>query len=363
MYHQKDAIIHNLSYFNSKTMLFPGESPPPNETRSLDDRSLEAVNVEPSIITLKENPQFFNIPVNLSVSSVHVPTNVFDRADNVLKDIQWSQNLDSVFKDNFKNDPTLSFQFFGSSTGFMRQFPATRWRQDPVDLYDCRLRSWYIEAAASPKDMIILVDISGSMTGQRKDIAKHVVSSILETLTTNDFVNIFKFSEQIEAVVPCFNESIVQATLANIRELNTHMDNITTGKIANYSMALTKAFEILESYRFSDQGSGCNQAIMLISDGVPYDFKDLFDLYNSGQNSSCKPVRVFTYLIGREVPDFKLIKEMACRNQGYYVHLSVLSEVREQVLNYIPVMARPLVLGKNDHPVIFTQVYADVIVS
>lgn len=48
---------------------------------------------------------------------------------------------------------------------------------------------------------------------------------------------------------------------------------------------------------------------------------------------------------------------------GYYVHLSTLAEVREQVLNYIQVLARPLVLNRTDHPVIFSQVYADVVVS
>lgn len=44
-------------------------------------------------------------------------------ACDVIKDIQWSNKLDSIFKDNYQKDPTLSFQFFGSSTGFMRQFP------------------------------------------------------------------------------------------------------------------------------------------------------------------------------------------------------------------------------------------------
>lgn len=90
--------------------------------------------------------------------------------------------------------------------------PASKWKEDPVDLFDCRLRSWYIEAATSPKDMVILVDISGSMTGQRKDIARHVVYNILDTLGTNDFVNIYKFAEHVEAVVPCFNETLVQVT-------------------------------------------------------------------------------------------------------------------------------------------------------
>lgn len=199
------------------------------------------------------------------------------------------------------------------------------------------------------------------MRCQRKDIAKHVVSNILETLTTNDFVNILKFSERIESVVPCFNETLVPATLDNIRRLNTGMETIETEKIANYSQALISAFEILQTYRNNDEGAGCNQAIMLISDGVPHDFNDTFRQYN-WPNETYRHVRLFTYLIGSEVPDFLLIKEMACINQGYYVHLSVPSEVREQVLRYIPVMARPLVLGKHKHPIIWSHVYADIIV-
>jgi hypothetical protein len=47
---------------------------------------------------------------------------------------------------------------------------------------------------------------------------------------------------------------------------------------------------------------------------------------------------------------------------GYYVHLSTLAEVREQVLNYIQVMARPMVLHRTEHPVIWTPVYADITV-
>lgn len=92
----------------------------------------------------------------------------------------------------------------------MRQFPASKWKMDPVDLYDCRLRSWFMEAATSPKDVIILLDSSGSMTGQRLDIAKHVVNTILDTLGTNDFVNIFTFSDKVKPVVGCFEDTLVQ---------------------------------------------------------------------------------------------------------------------------------------------------------
>lgn len=46
---------------------------------------------------------------------------------------------------------------------------------------------------------------------------------------------------------------------------------------------------------------------------------------------------------------------------GYYVHLSTYAEVREEVLHYIPVMARPMVLNANIKPnPTWSPVYADV---
>ena len=74
-------------------------------------------------------------------------------------------------------------------------------------MYDCRIRPWYTASATSPKNLLILQDVSGSMTGMRRKIAKAVVSTILDTLTENDYVNVFNFSEETTALVGCFNKS------------------------------------------------------------------------------------------------------------------------------------------------------------
>ncbi|XP_017003318.1 voltage-dependent calcium channel subunit alpha-2/delta-3 isoform X6 [Drosophila takahashii] len=361
--HQNDMADKMFSYYSAKEMLEPGDPVPPIPTPAPDmdkDIGEPLIYVQPKVVVLEPRPEFHNTPVNFSVSSVHVPVNVFDRAPDVIKAIQWSENLDQIFRDNYKNDPTLSWQFFGSSTGFMRQFPASKWRKDvPVDLYDCRLRSWYMEAATSPKDIVILMDGSGSMLGQRLDIAKHVVNTILDTLGTNDFVNIFTFDKEVSPVVPCFEDTLIQANLGNIRELKEGIESFKPKSIANYTAALTKAFELLEETKLSSRGAQCNQAIMIIGDGAPENNREVFELHN-WRDPPYKPVRVFTYLIGKEVANWDDIRWMACENQGYYVHLSDTAEVREMVLNYIPVMARPLVLGRHDHPVIWSQVYADI---
>merc|ERR1719342_572429 len=324
-----------------------------------------------SRMVLTANAHFSGIPVNTSFSSVHVPTNVFDGEPKVINAIDWSRKLDDTFKDNYQRDPSLSWQYFGSSTGFLRQYPAMKWLmyEDDPDMYDARMRDWYIKSAASPKDIVILLDKSGSMTGLRKEIAKHVVLNIMETLGEDDFVTVLTFSDETRPLVECFTDEngepeLVQATTENIAEFTEAVNNIETMEIANFTSALTEAFTLLERYRTKKIGAESNQAIMLVTDGVPYTYETIFQEHNGGSkleyNQPHKPVRVFTYLIGREISDLQAAKWMACENKGYFTHVTTLAEVKEQVLKYIPVMARPLVLLRETHPVRWTGVYADI---
>jgi voltage-dependent calcium channel alpha-2/delta-3 len=40
--------------------------------------------------------------------------------------------------------------------------------------------------------------------------------------------------------------------------------------------------------------------------------------------------------------------------------VTTLGEVKEQVLKYVPVMARPMVMYRDKHPIVWTGVYADI---
>ena len=220
------------------------------------DKDDDYYRVGYSRMILTPNKHFSGIPVNTTYSTVHVPTNVFDGESKVINSIDWSRKLDEIFKDNYERDPSLSWQYFGSSTGFLRQYPAMKWlldEEDP-DMYDARMRDWYIKAAASPKDIVILLDTSGSMTGLRKEIAKHVVINIMETLGEDDFVTVLTFSDETKPLVECFTDSdgepeLVQSTNENIAEFTEAINNIETMEIANFTSALTAAFTLLERYR------------------------------------------------------------------------------------------------------------------
>ncbi|CAG7726119.1 unnamed protein product [Allacma fusca] len=76
----------------------------------------------PNYVKLVDNAHFGEM-VNLNLSTVHVPTSIYDQDENILEAIFWSKDLDVAFTSNYKSYPTLSWQYFGSSTGFLRQFP------------------------------------------------------------------------------------------------------------------------------------------------------------------------------------------------------------------------------------------------
>lgn len=62
----------------------------------------------------------------------------------------------------------------------------------------------------SPKDIIILLDQSGSMKGKRRKLSHQIINDILDTLNDNDFVNIYTFNNVTSPLVDCFNDTLFQ---------------------------------------------------------------------------------------------------------------------------------------------------------
>lgn len=47
---------------------------------------------------------------------------------------------------------------------------------------------------------------------------------------------------------------------------------------------------------------------------------------------------------------------------GYYTHVSTLADVQENVMEYLHVLSRPMVIN-HDHDIIWTEAYMDSVVS
>ncbi|XP_061553313.1 voltage-dependent calcium channel subunit alpha-2/delta-3-like isoform X5 [Phycodurus eques] len=305
---------------------------------------------------LQPNDHFNNLSVNLSLSVVQVPTNMYNKDSAIVNGVYWSEALNKVFVDNFERDPSLIWQYFGSAKGFFRQYPGIKWKPDEhgVIAFDCRNRKWYIQAATSPKNVVILVDVSGSMKGLRLTIARQTVSSILDTLGDDDFFNIIAYNEELHYVEPCLNGTLVQADVANKDHFREHLDKLFAQGIGMLDIALSEAFNLLSEFNETGRGSECSQAIMLVTDGAVDTYDAIFAKYNWPE----RKVRIFPYLIGRESAFADNLKWMACANKGYFTQISTLADVQENVMEYLHVLSRPKVIDR-EHDTVWTEAYID----
>lgn len=126
-----------------------------------------------------------------------------------------------------------------------------QWNTDDqeVDLYDCRMRPWFIEAATCTKDVIILMDNSGSMTGMRNTIAKLVVNSLLKTFGNNDFINVLKFSWQPESVLPCYKDLLLQATPEVLKNFQEAVSQVKPEGNASFPNAFAYSLNLLKKVK------------------------------------------------------------------------------------------------------------------
>uniref|UniRef100_A0A674CEU7 Calcium channel, voltage-dependent, alpha 2/delta subunit 1a n=1 Tax=Salmo trutta TaxID=8032 RepID=A0A674CEU7_SALTR len=326
---------------------------------NLDSNDTEVKKPNRLYPEFKEDEQFRRL-ISYNTTAVHIPTDIYEGSTIVLNELNWTDALEAVFRKNKEEDPTLLWQVFGSATGLARYFPASPWmdsRKTPnkIDLYDVRRRPWYIQGAASPKDMLILVDASGSVSGLTLKLIHTSVNEMLETLSDDDYVNVVYFNDKA-VKAGCF-QNLVQANVRNKRFLKDAVRNISAKGITNYKGGFELAFEQLSSLNVTQGRALCNKIIMLFTDGGEERAQEIFQKYNAD-----KKVRIFTFSVGQHNYDKGPIQWMACTNKGYYYEIPSIGAIRINTQEYLDVLGRPMVkANKKAKQVQWTNVYQDAL--
>ncbi|XP_074139442.1 LOW QUALITY PROTEIN: voltage-dependent calcium channel subunit alpha-2/delta-2 [Sminthopsis crassicaudata] len=321
-----------------------------------DPEGEEFEREKPSTLQLDfvEDPNFKN-KVNYSYTAVQIPTDIYKGSTVILNELNWTEALEDVFVENRKEDPSLLWQVFGSATGVTRYYPATPWRAPKkIDLYDVRRRPWYIQGASSPKDMVIIVDVSGSVSGLTLRLMKTSVCEMLDTLSDDDYVNVASFNEKAQPV-SCFNH-LVQANVRNKKVFKEAVQNMVAKGTTGYKAGFEYAFDQLQNSNITR--ANCNKMIMMFTDGGEDRVQDVFEKYNWPNRT----VRVFTFSVGQHNYDVTPLQWMACANKGYYFEIPSIGAIRINTQEYLDVLGRPMVLAGNEaKQVQWTNVYEDAL--
>lgn len=99
---------------------------------------------------------------------------------------------------------------------------AVKWSSESISaptIDEFRLSLWFVEAMTSSKDIVILLDTSSSLSDSSRRLAQITAKHILDTLSDNDFVNIFSLDSSDQVLVPCFKDLLVQVTSSLLNNL------------------------------------------------------------------------------------------------------------------------------------------------
>lgn len=198
--------------------------------------------------------------------------------------------------------------------------------------YDPRFRPWYVTATSGSKNVILLLDISGSMNDNFKlDSAKEALISVVNTLSNNDFVGVVTFSDVAEG------NSLARATTENKQSIIEYINGLEAGGSTNYKAAFDKGFELLENAKKDEFGSPCTDAqnlFLFLTDGVPTipdgytESGSLIDHINSIKGDYS--ITLFTYGFGPEISS-DILLELSCAFRGINTNIPNVGSTSELI--------------------------------
>ena len=209
------------------------------------------------------------------------------------------------------NISRLGYEYYASQQlGSYVQWPGLQWC---TDSYDPRYRPWYAVGASGPKDVLIVIDTSGSMVGTRISLAREAASYVLDTLTDGDYGGIVTFSSSADS----YATTLVPGTAANKADMQSWVDrNVDAAGSTDYRDAFTKVWEVLDASDAANQRSGCNRIVLFLTDGEPDAFNDDdFAGIAARSEAQGEGFHLMTYALGNGArTDY--LKKLACENRG-----------------------------------------------
>ena len=177
----------------------------------------------------------------------------------------------------------------------------------------------YAAAASGPKDVVLVIDTSGSMVGGLNTMAKEAAKLVIDTLTAVDYVTIVRYSTDASAS----SSTLEQATDANKTALKVWIDNnIDASGQTNFRAAFEKAWEVVDA---TNASSGCNRIMLFLSDGAPQQWSAA-DTQGVGAKAASydPPMHVLTYGLGEGAKE-DVLQAIACRGNGIYYSVTAIT--------------------------------------
>lgn len=224
----------------------------------------------------------------------------------------------------------LSYDLTGSSLG------------NNILAYDNGTREFFIATfspslselgtEALPKDFVFLIDVSGSMSGDKIDQAKTSLAYIIEQLHTDDRFAIVSFSDQISTA----SQSLIdRSDLETVDYIKGWVAALSAGGSTDIHGALLAG---LEFFKESERPS----ILVLLTDGQPTSgITDPSTIEDKFRGANIAGVSLFTLGFGSNV-DFQFLGRIARQNSGDAFKIEVDIDAAEQITDFYESVSTPI---------------------
>jgi Ca-activated chloride channel family protein len=202
-------------------------------------------------------------------------------------------------------------------------------------------------AVRVPRDVTAVVDVSGSMSGEKMEQARQALLQLLGTLGPDDRFRLIRFSSNVQAYRPEWT----RATAAEVRAARIWVEDLRAEGGTNIAGALEEAFR-------AETPAGRIPFVLFMTDGLPSVGETEPERIASAAERARGEARVFAFGVGYDVNTY-LLDRLGAAGRGGAQYVQPGEDVEQAVSALatkirFPVLA-DLVLGRA--PVRLTEIY------
>ncbi|MGI8639018.1 MAG: VIT and vWA domain-containing protein [Pyrinomonadaceae bacterium] len=205
-----------------------------------------------------------------------------------------------------------------------------------------------------PRRIVLLLDTSLSMYGDKLARAVEAADYFLHGLTAQDKFSLILFNEETDA----FSEKPLAATTENVEQAMQFVRDSAFGGGTNVKKALQKAIE--QANNFSDG----ERDIILISDANPTlettNFKPISSLFDNDKKYNENVIKLFAFAPGNDA-NTSLLEELTAKTHGYFSQARETEDIALSLKIFLDKIGSPSIenLRLNfSQPDNFYQIYA-----
>jgi len=196
-----------------------------------------------------------------------------------------------------------------------------------------------------PKDIVFVLDTSGSMAGKKLEQAKKALQFCVENLNDNDRFELIRFSTEVE---PLFDK-LVEANKQNRDRAETFVDHLRPMGATAIDDALKKALGLQTGRERSsedNQSAGRPFAIIFLTDGRPtIGTTDEERIVANVEKENDGRTRIFCFGIGTDV-NTHLLDRITEKTRGFSQYVLPEEDIEVKVSGFFskikePVLANP----------------------